>query len=81
MPSPFADAPEVEARLRRMGDVLLWIVEACPFCEQRHTHGAGPRGGDPFDLLGARMAHCAPDGSGPRAYLLRAHPSALDVKP
>ena len=47
-----------------------WVVQCCPFCGQRHTHGAG-RGSLALakKYLGARVAHC--DGlRGSRAYEL-----------
>lgn len=39
--------------------VNLWVIEDCPFCHKKHTHGAGRPGvDDPRSYLGHRVAHC-----------------------
>lgn len=47
----------------------FWVVPRCPWCGRRHTHGAGAHGGNPFDRLGERAAHCR--GARDRAYILQ----------
>lgn len=38
----------------------IWVVDACPFCGQSHSHYAGPRSGDPYRYAGvAVVARCA----------------------
>lgn len=39
----------------------LFVVSECPFCGERHTHGAGE---------GDRSAHCALPGPGETYYLI-----------
>jgi hypothetical protein len=71
--STFPDAP---ARLVRKQQGYLWIVDVCPLCGQRHTHGGGALDGDPSQLLGHRNAHCASRPlSEPGGYLLVAAPA------
>jgi len=55
-------SPEVkaEARLVATKDVWLWVVDECPFCGRRHTHGGGDIAGDPRQLLSHRTSHCTP---------------------
>jgi hypothetical protein len=36
----------------------LWVVDHCPHCGRRHTHGGGLLDGDPRAYLGSRVAHC-----------------------
>lgn len=35
-----------------------WVVARCPFCGKSHSHGAGPRGGNPREFLSSRISHC-----------------------
>ena len=69
----FPDAP---ARLVRTSQVYQWIVDVCPLCGQRHTHGGGALDGDPSGLLGHWQAHCdrrlIPE---PGGYILVAAPA------
>lgn len=46
------------ARLMRGKSSWIWVVEHCPFCGKRHTHGGGALTDDPRKNLGARLAHC-----------------------
>lgn len=50
----------VIARLETRGKVRVWIVDKCPYCGKKHTHGAGFSEGnvDPKEYLGHRVAHC-----------------------
>jgi hypothetical protein len=50
--------PIALARLKRMPDVYLWIVDRCPLCAKKHIHGGGSLDGDPRRLLSHRVAHC-----------------------
>lgn len=38
------------------GRQWLWVIDDCPYCGRRHTHGGG-RGTGPT-LLGFRVPHC-----------------------
>lgn len=41
--------------------VLFWVVDACPYCGERHVHVAGHlRHADPGDTLGEHPAPCDP---------------------
>ena len=40
----------------------LWVIDCCPFCGEKHTHGAGGRKDDPRKFLGSRVPHCAASG-------------------
>jgi hypothetical protein len=56
------------ATLERGRECFDWVVNRCPFCEQRHSHGGGALDGDPRLKLGHRISHCeAPNG---RSYEL-----------
>lgn len=35
-----------------------WVLDVCPHCGKRHTHGAGRVGEDPKPYLGHRCGHC-----------------------
>jgi hypothetical protein len=51
--------PEAAVRLvppTRPGRAVLAVVDHCPYCQGRHTHGAGTDGRRP--LLGTRVSHC-----------------------
>jgi hypothetical protein len=51
--------PQANVRLvppRRPGEVVTAVVERCPYCQGRHTHGAGTDVRRP--LLGTRVSHC-----------------------
>lgn len=50
--------PEAPARLVGRN----WIVDRCPYCLQRHSHGAGQPGTDPRTMLGHRVSHCHKGG-------------------
>lgn len=56
-----ASFPEAKARLDAGTGpgCWLWVVEQCPYCKKQHTHGGGPRSGDPREYLGHRLSHCA----------------------
>jgi hypothetical protein len=68
--------PDAAVRLVRRPQGYLWIIDVCPLCGQRHTHGGGALDGDPYQLLSHRNAHCAsrpiPE---PGGYLLVAMPA------
>ena len=69
----FPDAP---ARLVRTSQVFQWLVDVCPLCGLRHTHGGGALDGDPSRLLGHRNAHCERSPSPePGGYILVAAPA------
>ena len=36
----------------------LWILESCPYCGDRHIHGAGRPDKNPRTLLSHRVSHC-----------------------
>jgi hypothetical protein len=65
--------PIALCHLERQGKYLLWVVEHCPHCGQRHTHGAGRVGEDPAPYLGHRGAHCLASPAG-GYYLKEATP-------
>jgi hypothetical protein len=48
------------ARLVEERDEFRWVVDECPYCGRRHSHGGGPLGGDPRSFLFARTPHCDP---------------------
>lgn len=50
---------EAKARLEASTGCWLWVVEQCPYCQKQHTHGGGPRSGNPREYLGHRVSHCA----------------------
>jgi len=62
--------PVAPARLVRKKDVWLWVVDKCPLCGKRHTHGGGLIEDDPFDNLGHRYAHCDSLKPEPGGYIL-----------
>ncbi len=62
--------PIALAHLERERGYLLWVVDVCPLCGQRHTHGAGRVGEDPRLYLGHRVAHCVTGSA--RGYYLEA---------
>ena len=54
--------PNVEAKFMRATRVSfdacnMWQIQ-CPYCGQRHVHGAGRPSEDPKNFLGHRSAHC-----------------------
>jgi hypothetical protein len=61
--------PVAKAGLARDRDVWLWIVNPCPLCGRKHTHGGGSLDGDPRRLLGHRVAHCT-EKEEPGGYVL-----------
>lgn len=68
-----ADIPAVEARVTRVKlkhERWYLVVDKCPYCEEKHIHGAGAvvQGHDaPEDsMYNVRQAHCLPGGD----YLL-----------
>lgn len=75
-PAPPARAPVVRARrVRVSGGAQLLVVERCPFCGEKHVHGAvGPNVGDGD---GPRVAHCFDSGLR-RSYVLREVRAAQD---
>lgn len=66
--------PEAPARLVRKSQGYRWIVDSCPLCGQPHTHGGGALDGDPYQLLGHRIAHCVPNRES-GGYILVAAPA------
>lgn len=58
-------------RLKRGKVCWYWVIDRCPFCDGRHTHGGGPLDGDPRTLLGHRSQHCNEGPHWPRSgYVL-----------
>lgn len=42
--------------------VMFWVVDACPYCGERHLHPAGNlRSADPGERLGEVAAPCDPE--------------------
>ena len=41
--------------------VMFWVVDACPYCGERHLHVAGNIRSDPGESLGEHPAPCQPD--------------------
>lgn len=54
------ESPEAPVRLLRDRGFPYWEVLRCPYCGQKHTHGAGDRYDLPTMFLGGRIAHCHP---------------------
>ncbi|MVN87828.1 hypothetical protein GO986_13775 [Deinococcus sp. HMF7620] len=51
--------------------VMFWVVDACPYCGERHLHVAGNlRTADPGETLGEVPAPCQPE----RPYILALPP-------
>lgn len=51
--------------------VMFWVVDACPYCGERHLHPAGNlRDSDPSERLGEAAAPCEPG----RNYVLSLPP-------
>lgn len=57
--------PSAEARLKIIPgvrqykpEIRYWVIDECPYCGDKHTHGAGTPGEDPRDLLSHRAQHC-----------------------
>ena len=51
--------------------VMFWVVDACPYCGERHAHVIGNlRTADPVDALGEIPAPCQPE----RLYVLSLPP-------
>lgn len=53
-------------RLKRGKVCWYWVIDRCPFCAGRHTHGGGPLNGNPRRLLGHRSQHCMEGPEWPR---------------
>jgi hypothetical protein len=51
-------------------DHQLWMIPACPYCGEKHYHGAGYRGEDPNRYLGHRESHCATEPKPREGYVL-----------
>ena len=62
--------PVAICHLETCDDCHLWIVDTCPICGGRHTHGGGTPDKDPTRLLGHRVAHCL-DDKGMGGYILK----------
>ena len=45
-------------RLLRHRFEYSWVIDHCPFCGKRHTHGGGAKKENPRDFLGWRVPHC-----------------------
>lgn len=44
--------------------IMFWVVDACPYCGERHVHPAGNlRTADPGERLGEQTAPCDPGRS------------------
>lgn len=54
--------PKVECFLLPdlIGDFLWLVVPKCPYCNAKHRHFGGPRGGDPNAWVGRKHACCDP---------------------
>ena len=50
--------PVAWVKLDWCGLSILWVVDSCPICGRRHTHGAGAGQVDPRRVLGHRAGHC-----------------------
>jgi len=53
-----ADYPKAQARLEQHRDGYLWVIDCCPLCGGKHTHGGGLLFDEPTEYLGHRVAHC-----------------------
>jgi len=53
---------DVTVYVRRRGDIDL-VIDSCPYCGQRHSHGSGGESGPDF---GHRVPHCLPQKVLPR---------------
>lgn len=49
---------EAYVKLKRGRTCNLWVIQCCPHCGKKHTHGAGSFDANPKDFLGHRLAHC-----------------------
>ena len=60
-----SECPTVKVILREHPTriVFLWEVTSCPFCGQKHTHGAGKNRKTVEQYLSRRVSHCVPGGS------------------
>ena len=38
--------------------IFYWVVDKCPHCGRRHSHGAGRQRENVRNFLGGRVAHC-----------------------
>lgn len=50
--------PKTLVRLKRRRGYKQWIVQKCPYCGEKHVHGAGKGKDDPMKRLSHRLAHC-----------------------
>lgn len=50
--------PKTLVRLKRRRGYKQWIVQKCPYCGEKHVHGAGSGKDDPMKRLSHRLAHC-----------------------
>lgn len=65
--------PIPKARVRlipptRRGDCYLWEVIACPYCGQKHWHGAGDDPKRVNQFLSHRVEHCIDDNACAAGY-------------
>lgn len=63
--------PKVIAELKenKRSITRQWVI-TCPYCGEKHYHGAGKIGDDPTRFLGHRSAHCDDDKGLDRGYFL-----------
>lgn len=74
------DAPIAYVDLRVGRRAQEWIVLRCPFCGDRHHHGAGAVGEDPDLYLGGRVPHCSVTTKAPDYRLVRWNGEPLPSK-
>lgn len=59
------EIPDAVAHIKvvheRRQDVYLLVVDCCPLCGKRHTHGGGTDPEQVHTFLGHRSAHCFND--------------------
>ncbi len=46
------------AKVRFKKSEWSWVIQRCPYCGERHYHGAGEPGENPRRWLGTRVPHC-----------------------
>ena len=68
--NPPQESPQVPVRLSKGEDSNQWIVICCPYCGEKHFHGAGSSKSDPLSFLGHRLPHCTGDKQGLPQYEL-----------
>lgn len=63
--------PVAWARLEQDKHGFYWVIDRCPLCAKRHTHGGGALDGNPRRLLGHRNQHCTDQDPPCVGYVLR----------